>query len=443
MLGNPDLDRPDAERVEHFTMLRNAPWSARTPTWRDRIVPATSPDRHSAVELVDLVARIASPRPRRPWRRWRDRRSGWSPRRSPCARRRIVALEDARADEHRLRAELHHERGVGGRGDPARAEQRNRELAELGDLVDELDRRPQLLGPREQLGLVGDGELRMSPRIERRCRTASTMLPVPASPFERIRHAPSAMRRSASPRLVAPHTNGHGERPLVDVVRLVGGGEHLALVDVVDAERLEDLRLGEVADAALRHDRDGHRGLDALDHRRVAHAGDAAVAADVGRHALERHDRDRAGVLGDRRLLGVTTSMMTPPRSISARPRFTRAVPVVRSRHATVYSISRSRTGVPIGVAAGLPAGRSSAAPAARGGHDDRPSFTSAWQQLDPRPARRSARSASRRRRGTGRAAPSPALPAAFDDLPVREHPRLDPRRRSAPRGCCGAALRV
>ena len=50
--------------------------------------------------------------------------------------------------------------------------------------------------------------LRMSPMIERRWRTASTMLPVPASPFERIRAAPSAMRRSASPRLVAPQTNG-------------------------------------------------------------------------------------------------------------------------------------------------------------------------------------------------------------------------------------------
>ena len=48
----------------------------------------------------------------------------------------------------------------------------------------------------------------MSPMIERRWRTASTMLPVPASPFERIIAAPSLMRRSASPRLVAPHTNG-------------------------------------------------------------------------------------------------------------------------------------------------------------------------------------------------------------------------------------------
>ena len=37
----------------------------------------------------------------------------------------------------------------------------------------------------------------------------------------------------------------------------------------------------------------------------IAHAGDAAVAADVGRHPLERHHRGRAGVLGDLRLLGV------------------------------------------------------------------------------------------------------------------------------------------
>ena len=48
----------------------------------------------------------------------------------------------------------------------------------------------------------------ISPVIERRWRTASTMSPVPASPLERIMAAPSPMRRSASPRLVAPHTNG-------------------------------------------------------------------------------------------------------------------------------------------------------------------------------------------------------------------------------------------
>src|SRR5436305_1100549 len=54
----------------------------------------------------------------------------------------------------------------------------------------------------------------MSPTIERRWRTASTMLPVPASPLERIRAAPSEMRRRASPRLVAPQTKGVGKAHL-------------------------------------------------------------------------------------------------------------------------------------------------------------------------------------------------------------------------------------
>ena len=40
------------------------------------------------------------------------------------------------------------------------------------------------------------------------CRVASTTLPVPASPLERIIAAPSEIRRSASPRSVAPQTKG-------------------------------------------------------------------------------------------------------------------------------------------------------------------------------------------------------------------------------------------
>src|SRR5580704_15658523 len=49
---------------------------------------------------------------------------------------------------------------------------------------------------------------RISLMMVRICRTASTMLPDPASPLVRIMAAPSAMRRSASPRLRAPQTNG-------------------------------------------------------------------------------------------------------------------------------------------------------------------------------------------------------------------------------------------
>ena len=93
------------------------------------------------------------------------------------------------------------------------------------------------------------------------------------------------------------------ERPLVDVMRFVRRSEHLALVDVVDLQRLENLRLGEVADPHLRHYRDRDGPLDRVDQRRVAHARHAALATDVRRHPLERHDRHRAGVFGDFRVL--------------------------------------------------------------------------------------------------------------------------------------------
>src|SRR5665811_1737649 len=45
-------------------------------------------------------------------------------------------------------------------------------------------------------------------RIWRMCLVALEMSPVPASPLERIIAAPSLIRRSASPRFVAPQTNG-------------------------------------------------------------------------------------------------------------------------------------------------------------------------------------------------------------------------------------------
>ena len=88
------------------------------------------------------------------------------------------------------------------------------------------------------------------------------------------------------------------------MVGVVGRREHFGLVDVVDVDGLEDLCLGEVPDAAFRHDGDGNGRLDALDHGRVAHAGHAAGRADVGGDALERHNGRGSGGLGDAGLLG-------------------------------------------------------------------------------------------------------------------------------------------
>ena len=54
-------------------------------------------------------------------------------------RRRVVGLEDARPHEDGLGPELHHQRRVGRGGDAAGAEQRYRQRAGLGDLLDEPD----------------------------------------------------------------------------------------------------------------------------------------------------------------------------------------------------------------------------------------------------------------------------------------------------------------
>ena len=85
----------------------------------------------------------------------------------------------------------------------------------------------------------------------------------------------------------------------IDVVGLISGGEDFGLVDEVDAEGLEDLGLGEVADAGLGHDRNGRDGHDLLDELGAGHAGDAAFGTDHGGNALERHDGDGSGLFGD------------------------------------------------------------------------------------------------------------------------------------------------
>jgi len=59
---------------------------------------------------------------------------------------------------------------------------------------------------------------------------------------------------------------GDTESALLNVTLVIGGGENLGLVDVVNTKSLEDLTLDKVADAGLCHDGDGDGFLDLLDH---------------------------------------------------------------------------------------------------------------------------------------------------------------------------------
>jgi len=92
---------------------------------------------------------------------------------------------------------------------------------------------------------------------------------------------------------------------LVDVIGVVGRRQDFTLVDKIYLQRLEQLRLGDVAYAALGHDGNAHLGLDLLDHLRIAHARDTAIGANVRGDALQGHHGRGARVLCDLGLLGV------------------------------------------------------------------------------------------------------------------------------------------
>src|SRR5699024_9977795 len=96
---------------------------------------------------------------------------------------------------------------------------------------------------------------------------------------------------------------GNLEDGLVDVVDVVGRGEDLGFVDVVDTEGLEDLGFDEVADAGLGHDGDADGADDRIDEIGIAHPGDPALGADVGGHAFESYHSGGSGGFGDAGLL--------------------------------------------------------------------------------------------------------------------------------------------
>mmetsp|Transcript_83567 Transcript_83567/g.215226 ORF Transcript_83567/g.215226 Transcript_83567/m.215226 type:complete len:325 (+) Transcript_83567:498-1472(+) len=218
---------------------------------------------------------------------------------------RAVRLEDAAADKDSINAELHAERRVGRSGNTAGREVDNREAALLLHLLQQVQGRAHLLGQGEELviihGLHRADLLVQGADVARGLDdVAGAGLALRADHAAALGDAPQGLAEVAA----AAH-EGHLELVFVHVVVLVRDREHLALVNAVDAEVLQHLRLHEVADAALGHDRDGHRVDNRLDHLRVRHAGDALLHADVCWDLLQGHHRARARLLGNLRLLRV------------------------------------------------------------------------------------------------------------------------------------------
>ena len=121
---------------------------------------------------------------------------------------RVSGLEDAGTDEHTFGTQFHHERGIGRSGHATGGEVDDRQTTVVVHILGEIVRHGQLLGGLIHLVVAQGDEL--ADLLVHGAHVAHGLDHVAGagSPLVRIMEAPSEIRRSASPRFFAPHTNG-------------------------------------------------------------------------------------------------------------------------------------------------------------------------------------------------------------------------------------------
>lgn len=222
---------------------------------------------------------------------------------------RVARLEDAAADKDTVAAELHHESGISRSGNTASSEVDDRQAAQLGSLAQQLNINLELAGELAEthnaalsksslgLGNVAVDSLHVADSLD---DVTSASLALGADHGSTLGDTTQSLAEVS-----AAADKGDAEGALLDVALVIGGRQDLGLVNVVDAQGLEDLALDKVADTGLGHDGDGDGFLDLFDHGRVGHARNAAVLANVSGDSLEGHDGAGSSFFGDAGLLGV------------------------------------------------------------------------------------------------------------------------------------------
>merc|ERR1719433_1253724 len=203
----------------------------------------------------------------------------------------VRGLEDAATHEDPVDAELHAERCVRWCCDAPSCKIDNGQPAVALGLLQEIQRRADLLRQCENLVVIHGLEapdLAMQGADVTDCldHIAGACLALGADHAGSLGNAAQGLAKVA-----AAADKWHLEFVFVHVIALVCDGEDLALINAIHTELLQDLRLHEVADPALSHHGDGHGVDDLLDHLRVGHPCHALLVANVGGNALQCHDR--------------------------------------------------------------------------------------------------------------------------------------------------------
>mmetsp|Transcript_27639 Transcript_27639/g.43875 ORF Transcript_27639/g.43875 Transcript_27639/m.43875 type:complete len:365 (-) Transcript_27639:21-1115(-) len=218
---------------------------------------------------------------------------------------RVRRREDTRTNKNPIHSELHHKSSVSGRCNPPSREICNREAAHFFCFFDEIIGCPNLLGVREQLIFVHrtnqlDLTLYATRMTDGLNDISGSSLTLSADHGSTFLDAAKSLSKVAR-----PANKGSCELVFVNVMILVRWGKNLALINEVNVNRLQNLRLDKVPNTHLRHHRNLHSLLDFYDHLRAAHSRHASMLTDFRRNALQGHHSTGTCVFCDACLLGV------------------------------------------------------------------------------------------------------------------------------------------
>ena len=203
---------------------------------------------------------------------------------------RVAGFEDTGSDEDTLCSELHHQRCIGRRCHTAGREVDNRETAVVMHIQNKIVWNLQHFGCLKQLVLTHRGQfLDFAVHLS---HVADSLYDISGSrlTFGTDHRCALVDPAECLAEIFCTADKRYFEIAFVDMVNVIRRGENFALVDVVDFDGFEHLRLYKVTDPAFCHNWDRNGFLDAADHFRIAHTGNAACCTDVCRDTLQRHN---------------------------------------------------------------------------------------------------------------------------------------------------------
>jgi hypothetical protein len=169
----------------------------------------------------------------------------------------------------------HHESSIGGGGNTTSSEVNNRKTAQLGGFLEEVVRSLEVLSISIEFLIRHAGSATdlsvdstdMTDGLNNVTSTSLTLGTDESSTFADTAESLTEVLGTANVRDL--------EVVLVDVVGFVSGGKNLGLVNVINADGLDDLGLDKVTNTDLGHDGDSDSLNDFLDHLGVRHTGNA------------------------------------------------------------------------------------------------------------------------------------------------------------------------